>query len=143
MKRIIFFLSLLLINTISFAQGDGSGRVRALRLEYVKSKLNLNEEQSKKFVPVYTNYMNERAALRSIYKSQFSGDKSTPMGKLQANQFVDDNIEYKEKDLALSKKYKDELLKCITAQQLAILYQSEREFKSMLLQKLKSGKMPY
>jgi hypothetical protein len=121
----------------SSAQGDGSGRVRAMRVDFLNKKLNLGTEQSSQFWAVYNRYLNERSELRKIYKDQFRKNSGKDLSKYQANRFVDDNIEYKERDLALSKKYKNELLKVINAQQLADLYQYEREFKQMLIQTLK------
>lgn len=122
---------------ISHAQEPKTGKVRALRMSYLSGKLNLSEQQATKFWPVYNRYSDERKALRDNYKANFKGGQSQ-MDKIEANKFVDDNIEYQEKELALKKKYKDELLKIITPQQLANLYQSEREFKKILIEQLRN-----
>lgn len=137
MKRIILLLSILFFQLQGMAQGDGSGRVRELRKEYVKGKLHLSESQANSFWPIYTNYLNERAELRIQYRDQFIHNEHGQMSQSEAYKKVDDNIEYKEKDLALSKRYKAEFLKVLTPQQLAELYQAEREFKQMLIERLK------
>lgn len=140
MKQIIFILALFAFSFDTIAQGDGGGRVRNLRKEYVKEKLQLTESQSQKFWPIYTSYLDERSALRRKYRDQFIHRENGKLNNYDAYRKVDDNIEYKEKDLELSKKYKAELLQVISPQQLADLYQAEREFKQMLIERLKDGK---
>lgn len=138
MKRILFIVVLLIsaFSLNSMAQEDRSAKVRAMRASYLSGKLNLTEQQATKFWPVFNRYSDERKALRAEYKKLFSGPQQNNMDKIQANNWVDDNIEYQEKELALKKKYKDELLKIISPQQLATLYQSEREFKKVLIEHL-------
>ena len=132
MKNIIILFSVLLLSLNAYAQG-GTGKVRKMREEYITNKMHLNADQNARFWSVYNRYLNERSSLRAVYKNQFGNKGSV----YDANRYVDDNIEYKQKDLDLSKKYKDELLKVINAQQLAKLYQIERDFKQMLIQTLK------
>lgn len=140
MKQFIIFLTIILMGFNTLAQGDGGGRVRNLRKEYVKEKLKLTESQGQKFWPIYTRYLDERSSLRRMYRDQFIHKENGKLNNYDAYRKVDDNIEYKEKDLELSKKYKAELLEVISPQQLAELYQAEREFKQMLVERLKDGK---
>lgn len=137
MKHVILIIAITLFGLQSTAQGDGSGRVRQMRVNFITERLHLPAEQNARFWAVYTRYLDERAALRMVYKNQFRANGNSHMGEYAANRFVDDNIEYKERDLELSKKYKEELLKVISAQQLVELYQAERDFKQMLIQTLK------
>jgi hypothetical protein len=139
MRQIILMIAILFLHIQSTAQGGGSGRVRELRKEYVKGKLQLNESQASSFWPIYTRYLNERSTLRLQYRDQFIQNNNGQLSQSEAYKKVDDNIEYKEKDLALSKRYKVEFLKVLSPQQLAALYQAEQEFKQMLLQRLKGG----
>lgn len=138
MKRVLIIALLFIagFHQNSLAQDDRSAKIRAMRASYLSGKLNLTEQQANRFWPIYNRYSDERKALRAGYKKLFNGPQNNTMDKIQANNWVDDNIEYQEKELALKKKYKDELLKIISAQQLAILYQSEREFKKVLIEHL-------
>ncbi|MBL7712673.1 MAG: hypothetical protein JNL13_09425 [Chitinophagaceae bacterium] len=137
MKQIILIVTIALFGLQVQAQGDGSGRVRTMRVNYITERLHLPPDQNARFWAVYNRYMDERSALRGTYKNQFRSNGKAHMNQYAANRFVDDNIEYKEKDLELSKKYKDELLKVISAEQLADVYQAERDFKKMLIETLK------
>lgn len=140
MKQIIFLLSILFFSSqITFAQGDGGGRVRNLRKEYVRGKLHLTDPQNQKFWPIYSRYLEERSALRKRYKNQFIHQENGKLSDYDAYRKVDNNIEYKELDLNLSKKYKEEFLSVLSPQQLADLYQAEREFKQMLIERMKDG----
>lgn len=140
MKQIIFLLSILFFSSqITFAQGDGGGRVRNLRKEYVRGKLHLTDPQNQKFWPIYSRYLEERSALRKRYKDQFIHQENGKLSDYDAYRKVDNNIEYKELDLNLSKKYKEEFLSVLSPQQLADLYQAEREFKQMLIERMKDG----
>lgn len=140
MKQIILIITIAFFSVQAFAQGDGSGRVRAMRVNFITEKLHLPADQNAKFWAVYNRYLDERSVLRKEYKNQFKRNGNEHLGEYEANRFVDDNIEYKEKDLELSKKYKGELLKVISAQQIVDLYQAERDFKQMLIQTLKDRK---
>lgn len=139
MKYITLLIAILLLGINAIAQGDGGGRVRNLRKEYVKNKLQLTEPQSQRFFPIYSRYLEERSVLRKKYRDQFIHQENGNLSTYDAYRKVDNNIEYKEKDLELSKKYKDEFLSVISPQQLANLYQAEREFKQMLIERLKDG----
>lgn len=140
MKYYILILFIFLFGTkYVAAQGDGGGKVRNLRKEYVRSKLKLSEAQSQNFWPIYSRYLDERSALRKRFKNQFIHQENGNLSDYDAYRKVDNNIEYKELDLALSKKYKAELLNVISPQQLAELYQAEREFKEMLIERMKDG----
>ena len=111
MKQIIFLLSILFFSSqITYAQGDGGGRVRNLRKEYVRGKLHLTDPQNQKFWPIYSRYLEERSALRKRYKNQFIHQENGKLSDYDAYRKVDNNIEYKELDLNLSKKYKEEFL---------------------------------
>ena len=141
MKRILGLLFLLTIGFHTYAQdSQQSGRIRALRVSYLTNKLNLNANQSAQFWPIYNRYSDERRELRAAYKKNYKGTQGRNMDKVEAYQYVENNIEYQEKELALKKKYKDELLRVISPQQLATLYQAERDFKAILIKRLQEHK---
>jgi hypothetical protein len=139
MRHFTLLIVIILCGLNAMAQGDGGGRVRDLRKQYVKEKLQLTEPQSQRFFPIYSRYLDERSVLRRKYHDQFIHQENGNLSNYDAYRKVDDNIEYKEKDLELSKKYKAEFLSIISPQQLANLYQAEREFKQMLIERLKDG----
>ena len=78
------------------------------------------------------------AHLQPIF-NQFIHQENGKLSDYDAYRKVDNNIEYKELDLNLSKKYKEAFLSVLSPQQLADLYQAEREFKQMLIERMKDG----
>jgi hypothetical protein len=110
-------------------------RIRAIKVAYITDKLQLTSEQSARFWPVYNRFEEDRMDIVRAYKKDKKFGESTadedPMRS------VDNDIAMQEKMLDLRKKYKDEFLKVISAQQLATLIESEREFKKLLLQQMK------
>lgn len=65
MKRFLLILSLLFITSpILFAQDDddtddGNQKIRDKMSEYIQKRLNLSDEESKKFTPVFLQYFKE------------------------------------------------------------------------------------
>lgn len=144
MKK-LFLCALLLLSFFSvFAQTKQScyDRIYAVKVAYLTNRLHLTSQQAKRFWPIYDDYEKEHWAIRkSFFKKYREQAKDDNMSdEAIARQYVDDNLDYQEQELALKRKYKDQLLRTITAKQLAELYMAERDFKQMLLQKLKERK---
>ncbi|MCB0700502.1 MAG: hypothetical protein H6551_05515 [Chitinophagales bacterium] len=115
---------------------DMHEKVKALKVAFITNKLELTSEQSAAFWPVYNEFEKEKRELKKDFMSEYK-DKNPTTDDKTAHQYINDNLDYQEKELALKKKYKDKLLKVISATQLAELYRSEQDFKRMLLDELK------
>lgn len=138
MRRIGYtVLFIVFASVVVVAQPDGRRmqRVHAIKVAYLTDKLQLTSEQSARFWPIYNRFEEDRMNLIRMYKKNKGfnerGADEDPMRSL------DNDIEMQEKMLDLRKKYKDEFLKIISAQQLVTLIESEREFKKLLLQQIK------
>ncbi len=63
MKKFILILSLLFVTgPFLFAQdddNDGNDKIRDKMNEYIQRRLNLNDDETKKFTPVFLRYFNE------------------------------------------------------------------------------------
>lgn len=138
MKRIllIFMLGLLSI-TLATAQNREAKheRIKALKIAFITDKLQLTPDQSAQFWPVYNQMEQEQRQLRRKFMQEYK-DKNPTVDERTARRYVHDKIEYQEQELAIKKKYNEKLVKVISAQQLAELYQSEQDFKRMLLKEL-------
>lgn len=137
MKRFgqIILLIVFAVNT-AIAQPDDERfeRIRAIKVSYITDKIHLTSEQAARFWPVYNRYDDELRTERRRIKQQVMKEKN--VSEDDARKYIHDNIAYQEKKLELKKKYKNELLKVITPQQLAELYQAEQGFKQILIQQL-------
>jgi hypothetical protein len=63
MKRFLLILNLLLVTApFLFAQddeNDGNEKIRDKMNEYIQRRLNLNDDEARKFTPVFLRYFNE------------------------------------------------------------------------------------
>lgn len=138
MKRIILILLVGLLSiSLATAQNREARheRIKSLKIAYITDKLQLTPDQSTKFWPLYNQMEQEQRQLRKNYMQEYK-DKNPTADEKTAHQYVNDKIEFQEQELAVKKKYNEKLLKVISAQQLAELYQSEQDFKRMLLKEL-------
>ncbi|OJW95656.1 MAG: hypothetical protein BGO70_11085 [Bacteroidetes bacterium 43-93] len=111
-------------------------RIHAIKVAYITDKIHLTSAQAERFWPVYNQYEDEKFALRKKYFANHSRPAQN-MDEDDSRKSIDDDIEMQEKMLEIRKRYKDQFLNVISAQQLASLYDAEREFKRMLIQQLK------
>ncbi|RYE23604.1 MAG: hypothetical protein EOP51_09980 [Sphingobacteriales bacterium] len=141
MKKIFFILSLILLQcaAIHAIAQEQPGRIRALKMDYVIRETKLSAEQVTKFKPLYTRYEDELKGIRKGFKQKYQ-EQNPAASPDMARRYVIDNLEYQQAELDLKKKYKDEFLKVLSAQQLAELYRAEQDFKKMLIQELNDRK---
>ncbi len=110
-------------------------RVKAVKIAFITSKLELTAKQSEQFWVIYNNYEEDLKKIRQQYSSSPSG-KSTILSDAEAMSTVEDNLDFQEAVIGLKRKYNSSFLKVISPQQLSALYATEREFKEMLLKRL-------
>ena len=138
---IICVLSVLLVSfTLSAQAGDGhSGeRVHAIKVGYLTDRLHLSAQQATTFWPVYDAYEGElRDTRQAFHKLARQDNPAHGASDQQSMQYIDDNLDFQEQVLGINRKYKDQFLKIIAPQQLAALYEAERDFKKLLLQQLR------
>lgn len=141
MKRIIGILSILLVGfgLSAHAQpgrGQRGERIHAIKVGYLTDRLHLTSEQSSAFWPVYNEYEAEIRSARQAFRQKYRNGAGTETDA-EAGQFIEDNLNFQEQAIGINRKYKDRMLKVISPQQLATLYEAERDFKKLLLQQLR------
>ncbi|XZF16023.1 hypothetical protein ACTHGU_07785 [Chitinophagaceae bacterium MMS25-I14] len=143
MTRLAATIICILLSFGSFAQpiqGKRFERIHAAKIGYITDRLHLSSDQATKFWPMYNQYEEEQKSLRKNFFEKYKRDKNAaPRSEAVSRQYIDDNLDYQEALLKLKRRYKDDFLRIISPQQLAELYQAEREFKEMLLDKLQDG----
>ena len=140
MKRLQpLFLSFALLLTVLFAgrqQVSAQSRVQAVKVSFLSDRLSLTPAQAEKFWPIYNQCSEERRSLRQRY---MGGSRNASADSEDAMRQIDDNMEYKEQELSLQKRCNEAYLKVISPQQVASLMTAERDFRAMLLKKIKEG----
>ncbi len=142
MKRVVRFLLIALVVVITYTcawsqPGQPMERIHAAKMAYITDRLHLSEDQAGNFVPLYNEYDNEIRTTRRNFFSKYGGVNPADADDATALQAVDDNLDYQQEVIEIKRKYNERFLKIISPQQLADLNKSEREFKQLLLQRLK------
>ncbi len=137
MKRITGIFSLLLLCLSLCAQpGQRAERIHAIKIGYLTDRLHLTTTQAATFWPVYDEYEGELKGARKAFRQKYRNGAGTETDA-EAGRFIEDNLDFQEDALAINRMYKDRMLKVISPQQLATLYEAERDFKKLLLQQLR------
>ena len=125
MKKILLIISLFLTLASARAQApqnwdqQRTEKVEALKIAFITQKLELSADEAQKFWPVYNRYETE---IRQVMKD----NKTNP-----------DAIDNEEKILNVKKKYRTEFSKIIGLPKTTLLFNSEREFRGVLMRQLK------
>jgi len=112
-------------------------RIHAAKMAYITDRLHLSVEQSSSFIPLYNEYEREIRNTRQDFFKKYKGIEPDKADDATAHQAIDDNLDYQQAVIEIKRKYNDRFLKVISPQQLADLYKAEREFRQILMQRLK------
>jgi len=137
-KTVLVILFAVMATGTVMAQGRKQPleRIHAAKMAYITDRLRLNGQQAASFVPVYKDYEQEVKTLRQSYFKKYKGTKAFDRDDATSRQYIDDDLNYQQQVIELKRRYNDQFLKFISAQQLSELYKAEREFKQKLLKKL-------
>ncbi len=124
MKKYILFIVLLFCCSCFLRAQDQDGskrgeKVQALKIAFITQKLELTAEEAQKFWPIYGQYENDIKGVLADSKNE-------------------DVIDNDERLLNIRKKYRPEFTKLLGQARMNSLFASEKEFRRMLLQRLKN-----
>lgn len=120
MKKYLLII-ITIFGTVSFTmaqKGNGHEKIQALKVAFITQKLHLTPSEAEKFWPVYNQYDNE-------------------IMKLRASKRDGDVLDNEQKLLDIRKKYKPSFEKILGPIRLNDLYNAERDFRKVLIQRLK------
>ena len=138
-KQLLALLAILLLTgNVLFAQdGRNLARIHAAKMAYLTDRLHITPDQSAGFMPVYNQYEKEIADTRQSFLGKYKETNPRKADDATSRQFVDDNLDYQQAVIAIKRKYNERFLKVLSPQQLTDLYPAEREFRQILMQRLK------
>jgi hypothetical protein len=124
MKQFILIIGLF-FGSFSFANAqhdreERTEKVQALKIAFITQKLELTADEAQKFWPVYNRY---EAELRQI---------------IMDNRAEGNALDKEEKVLTVKKKYSAEFTKVIGPNKTNTLFNSEKEFRGVLMRQLKN-----
>lgn len=141
MKKLLQAILIVFVTTISaYAQnGEGLKRIHAAKLAYITDRLHLSPPQYGNFIPVYNDYEREIWDTRQAFNRKYKNTNPERADNATSRQYVDDNLDYQQQVIDIKRKYNDRFLKVISPQQLTELSIAEREFRQMLMQRLRQN----
>lgn len=101
--------------------GDNA-KIEALKIAFISKKLDLTPEEAQKFWPVYNEYYKE---MHLAIKEKKEDDN-------------DDVIDNEQKVIDIRKKYRDQFVKIIGQQRMNRLFNAERDFRRILINRIKN-----
>ncbi len=137
MKAVISVVALVLLTAgaVSGRQGKSWKRVHAAQIAYVTDRMELTADESEAFVPIYKEYRKEKRTVRHEFCSENKDLRSA--GGEGAAKYIENDLDYQEKVIGIKRKYNEQFLKVVSPKQLKKMYAAEKEFKAMLIRRVK------
>ncbi|MBU3663868.1 MAG: hypothetical protein FGM41_11830 [Bacteroidetes bacterium] len=120
-------------------RADKKEKIESLKVAFITEKLDLSVEEAQKFWPVYNKYTAELEKSRKDFRGQMVGELKNldQMSNAEADKALRDMIEFRSKELDITKQYTNEFKKVIGPQKAVKLFVAEQEFKKELLKMLR------
>jgi len=112
-------------------------KIQEYKQGFIANKIYLEETQKKDFWKIYKKYEEEKEALQSKFREVRQETYTLTATDEEIEEGLNQLFVIRQKQLDLEKAYKDKFLKVLTIRQLAVFYQAEREFKKLLMEKLR------
>lgn len=119
--------------------GGNREKVEAQRVAFITSELNLTPDEAKVFWPVYNEYDAKRHELRVTFKnaSDIHKEQIDKLTEKEASAILDNQLIEAQKLLDLRKEYHSKFKAVLPAVKVLKLYDAEREFQKMLIDRLR------
>ena len=143
--RSITLTLLLLFASGTFAYGQRGARqpdrhadermkaIESRRIAYLTSQMSLSSSEAAEFWPIYNAYNEEVEDIAEGFR-QKRDELPDPqnMSEEQAELFLEYELERFERSAAVRREYTQKMLEVVSARQIAILFDAEREFNRIL-----------
>ena len=142
MKSTVFLFLFFITNQLVAQQESKHEKLEAIKIAFITEKLSLTTKEAQNFWPVYNEYSQKIEKLRKTKRSD--------LGELKINienssdkeieALLSDVFDAKSKEIELQKEYYSKYTKVLPIKKVALLYQSEHQFKKELLKRIKDKK---
>jgi hypothetical protein len=141
-KHIIFTMLLILFVGNMGAQTPDSKRekIDALRATFIAKKLNLTNDESLKFWPLYNEMNDKLEASRKTFRQQYNANSNYNFTTdKEAEAYLNAELALKQKEFDLYKEYYDKFKKILPVKKVAALRRAEEDFKKEIIKTLKEN----
>lgn len=117
-------------------------KIKERKLEFIKSELQLTEQEEKLFMPLYNEYDEKREKIHEERRGLMKNYKknSLNLSDKKITEMSDKFIEYDFQTVTIRKEYHQKFKKVLPPVKILILYKSEHEFNKHLLKKMQKRK---
>ncbi|MCF8233745.1 MAG: Spy/CpxP family protein refolding chaperone [Bacteroidales bacterium] len=117
---------------------DKIEKIEAQKVAYITNKLELTPEQAQQFWPVYHQHHKQARQMEEQFREEYlNGIGIKSLSDSEAEKIADARLHHAQEMLDLKKAYHEQLKEVLTPVQVLLLYNTEQEFKRMLLERLK------
>lgn len=123
-------------------QGSRHEKIEAQRVAFITQEVNLTPDEAKVFWPIYNEYNSKRYELKKAFKGvdNLGKEKIDALSDKEASQILDNQIIEAQKFLDLRKEYHAKFRSVLPDIKVLKLYDAEREFQKMLIDKIREHK---
>ena len=142
MKNTAFLFLFFIASNLVAQQESKHEKLEAMKIAFITEKLSLTTKEAQNFWPIYNEYSQKIEKLRKTKRSD--------LGELKINienssdkeieALLSDVFDAKTKEIELQKEYYSKYTKVLPIKKVALLYQSEHQFKKELLKRIKDKK---
>ena len=135
MKKLFFLILSTTLCISAFAQNKN--KLEAQRVAFITQRLNLTPEEAQQFWPIFNQYTEKLQQIRAASKPEKMVED---MNDADAEKVILGEFDKDAKELDLKKEYYQKLKKTISVKKIARLYKAERDFRSLLLEKIQQNR---
>lgn len=150
LKAIWLTLALGIISMTSIAQPPAGGKgnhqrsekIKAMKVEYITTKLDLTPSEAEKFWPLYNAFNDKMMELERTRRRALRDNANKEMTDKEVNDFIAFNFKTDQDILDLRKEYDAKFKEVLGIQKVGKLYQAEDQFRHEMLRKMKGAGGP-
>jgi len=130
-------------STQKMTKEERAEQIKAQKIAFLSTQLELNSEEAEKFWPIYNEY---EAKIEAAHKSQKQNMKKLrqidELSDDEAYQLAESILEDEAKQVQIRKEYLGKFATVLSKKKAAKIYMAEEKFKRELLKKIKHGEHP-
>ncbi len=133
--KILIFFWLLCLPLVNYAQND-KDKIEALRVSFITKKVELSNNESEKFWPVYNEYNDKIKAIKRNLRQSFKKSAET-LSEKEAEELYQLDMKSKQAEVDIHKQYSEKIKAIIGAKKFIKLRNAEEEFKREIINSIK------
>jgi Spy/CpxP family protein refolding chaperone len=135
-KMITICLAIMICANVQAQKGKAAfkEKIETYRIAFITEKLDLTPDEAQKFWPIYNQFHDQLDRLRDDKKN---GKSLELMSDAEVEQYITARLDIEQKELNLKKEYVQKFRQVLSARKVALLQDSEKEFRQEILKRAK------